>query len=146
MYNAALDFADLDFIIMTGGILFQQIAVNGTYDVLKSIVVSLWSVMRRIHNNKSLIPFTIKIGQVPTPHGDKNISFKITGDLSKEQKTMVINRAFDTVQKISDGSFKLMEMTKANEAFGGNLLLIDPQKLSVTEIDINAEIQKKMNT
>jgi hypothetical protein len=117
MYNAALDFADLDFIIMTGGILLQQITFNGTYDVLKSIIVRLWSVMRGVRNNKHLIPFTIKIEKIPTQHGEKNILFKITGDLSKEQKTLVINRAFDTVQKISDGSFKLKEMTIANEAF-----------------------------
>jgi hypothetical protein len=62
-------------------------------------------------------PLYNKIEKIPTQHGEKNILFKITGDLSKEQKTLVINRAFDTVQKISDGSFKLKEMTIANEAF-----------------------------
>lgn len=147
MFNAALDFADIDIIIMSGNLLLQQLALNGTYDLLKATVVKLWSAMRRVHNNMSKIPFSIRIGRIPTPYGDKDITFKIVGDLSEKQKTLVINRAFDTVQKISEGNIHLMEKAKANEEFGGaHLLRIDPQKLSVSEIDIDAEIQKKVNS
>lgn len=143
-FNAALDFVDIDSIMIAAIPIFQQFMISGMYDFIKSQLVALWSIMRNSTKRMSKIPFSIKVSKIPTPAGNKNITFKIVGELTDEQKDMVIEKAFETVQKISEGTIQLMALTKAHEAFGGgNLLNIDPQSLEVSEIDIEAEIRKK---
>ncbi len=144
VFNAIFDFTGLDFIIMNAGLILQSLVSNGLYDFLKLQITMLWGILRKPEKNNSTTPFFIKVGNVPTPSGDKNISFRFSGELTDEQKTLVIEKSFETIQKISEGSMHLMALTRFHEAFSsGNLLNIDPKTLEVSEVDIEAEIRKK---
>ena len=110
----------------------------------REIALRCHNILRKPEKNNSTTPFFIKVGNVPTPSGDKNISFRFSGELTDEQKTLVIEKSFETIQKISEGSMHLMALTRFHEAFSsGNLLNIDPKTLEVSEVDIEAEIRKK---
>lgn len=158
IFNSAFDFAGLDSIIISSVLLLQQLATSATYDLLKATFVKLWSAMRNANINQSLvstssvkplsqIPFCIKGRGIPTPAGVRNITFTISGDLSEEDKTLAISRIFDVVQQVAVGSRKLNETTKIHEAFdGANLMKIDPHNLSISEIDIDEELNKKIKS
>lgn len=158
IFNSAFDFSGLDSIIISSVLLLQQLATSATYDLLKAAFVKLWSAMRNANINQSLvstssvkplsqIPFCIKVRGIPTPAGVRNITFTISGDLSEEDKTLAISRIFDVVQQVAGGSRILNETTRIHEAFdGANLMKIDPHNLSISEIDIDEELNKKIKS
>ena len=141
----AFNFTGLDFIIMDAGLILQSLFSSGLYDFLKLQITILWGILRKPEKDDSTIPFFIKVENVPTPNGEKAISFRVSGGLTDEQKTLVIDKSFETIQKISEGSIHLRAPTKFDEASNsGNLLNINPKNLEVSEVDIEAEIRKKL--
>jgi len=145
IYNSIFDFSGLDYIIINSGLILQSLLSNGLYDLLKYQIARLWGILRNQKKDISTIPFFIKIEEIPTPSGDRSISFRVSGELTDEQKTLVIEKAFEITQKISEGTIHLMNLSKFHEAFScGNLLNIDPQNLEVSEVDIDAEVRKNL--
>lgn len=137
--NAALDFVDYDFLVL-GYDLLQNIIFSGCYDIIKNILVNIWSSIR-VHNSN--IPFTIKINGIPTDKGSENISCKVEGSLTRKQKGEVIAKTFDLANSISNNHFILKERGKFYDAFGAHVLRINPDDFSFSEIDIEEEIRKE---
>jgi len=136
--NAALDFIDYEFIEF-GYELIQTIILSGCYDIIKLLALNIW---HSIRPRNSKIPFTIKVSGIPTETGSENISCKIEGTLTDEQKSMVINKTFDIANNIANNSFKLKERSKFYDAFNAHVFRVDVENESISEIDIEEEIRK----
>lgn len=136
--HASLDFIDYEFIEF-GYEMIQTIVLSGCYDIIKFLILNIWNSIR---TQDSKIPFTIKISGIPTGDGSENISCKIDGSLTEEQKTMVISKTFDLANNISNNSFKLKERTKFYDAFNAHVFRVDVDNESISEIDIEEEVRK----
>ena len=136
--HGALDFIDYEFIEF-GYELIQTIISSGCYDIIKLLILNIWHSIRPRDNK---IPFTIKILGIPTENGSENISCKIEGSLTEEQKTMVISKTFDLANNISNDSLKLKERSKFHDAFNAHVFRVDVDNETISEIDIEEEVKK----
>ena len=136
--HGALDFIDYEFIEF-GYELIQTIILSGCYDIIKFSILNIW---RSIRPRDSKIPFTIKVSGIPTETGFENISCKIEGTLTDEQKSMVINSTFDIAKNIANNSFNLKERSKFYDAFNAHVFRVDVENELISEIDIEEEVRK----
>ncbi len=138
--HAALDFIDLDFIAINY-LIIQNYMINGSYDLFKYTMLKLWSSIRP-HDIKD-VPFTLRINGIPTINGPENISCKVCGPISEDQKNNIINKSFELAKSISDNNVKLLERSAFYNAFDAHIFNIDPISLDESEIDIEAEVRKR---
>ena len=136
--HGSLDFIDYEFIEF-GYELIRTIILSGCYDIIKFSILNIWHSIRPHDSN---MPFTIKISGIPTEDGSENISCKIEGLLTEEQKTMVISKTFDLANNIANDSFKLKERSKFYDAFNAHVFRVDVDNESISEIDIDEEVRK----
>ena len=139
IYCAALDFVDLDFIAISYLIL-QNAMASGSYDLFKYSILKLWASIR-LHDIKE-VPFTIRINGISTIKGPENISCKITGAVSEDQKNNIINKTFELANNISDNNMKLLEKSIFYSDFG-HVFNINSETIEASEIDIEEEIRRK---
>lgn len=135
--HGALDFIDYEFIEFAYE-LIQTIIISGCYDIIKFSVLNIWNSIRP---RDSKIPFTIKVSGIPTETSSENISCKIEGTLTDEQKSMVISKTFDLANNIANDSFKLKERSKFYDAFNAHVFRIDVENELISEINIEKEVR-----
>lgn len=136
--HGALDFIDYEFIEFAYE-LIQTIILSGCYDIIKFSILNIWNSIRP---RDIKIPFTIKVSGIPTETSSENISCKIEGTLTDEQKSMVISKTFELANNIANDSFKLKESSKFYDAFNAHVFRIDVQNELISEIDIEEEVRK----
>lgn len=140
LMHSALDFADYE-LIMFSYELIKTFLLSGSYDILKYFLIQLWEKVSKSEK----IPFTIGIENIPINNSHENIKIKIDGNLSKHQKELVINRAFDVVDNLISNDFKLKEKSRFYDAFNAHLLKYSLTEDTFEEIDIEKEILNKRN-
>lgn len=138
LMQSALDFTDYE-LIMFPYELIKTFLLSGSYDILKHFLIQLWEKVRKSEK----IPFTIGIENIPINNSHENIKIKIDGKLSKQQKELVINRAFDVVDNLISNDFELKEKSRFYDAFNAHLLKYNLTEDSFEEIDIEKEILNK---
>lgn len=141
IYNSALDFTDLDLIAISTQCI-QSIISSGLYDVLKTWLVRLWNAMRG--DSQSKVPFTIVVDGVPTINGPETIKVKIPDGLSNSEKKYVIDKTFDLAEKIAQNQVELLKLGKYYTWFNGHVFYYEPTEKRIQEIDVEAEVKKKM--
>lgn len=142
MYQSVFDFMDLEKISF-GYEVVRTFIYSGAYDVFKYWILKLWNILQ--NKDISLCPFTIEIKGIPTLNGTDNIKCKITGELSEEQKTDVIDKTFALTKQITDNQFQLMEKSVYYDAFNAHIFKYDLQKKEYVEMDILKEVEKIRN-
>lgn len=142
LYQSVFDFMDLEKIGF-GYELVRTFIYSGAYDVLKYWILKLWHLLQ--NKESSPCSFTIEIEGIPTINGTENIKCKITGELSEEQKTDVIDKTFALTQKITDNQFQLMERSIYYDAFNAHVFKYDLHKDEYIEMDIPKEVERIRN-
>ena len=142
MYQSVFDFMDLEKIGF-GYELVRTFIYSGAYDLLKYWILKLWNILQ--NKDSSPCPFTIEIEGIPTINGLENIKCKITGELSDEQKTEVIDKTFALTKEIRDNQFILMERSVYYDAFNAHVFKYDLQEEVYIEMDIAKEVAQIRN-
>lgn len=138
IYNSALDFADLEIIAFAYEMM-KQFIYSGGYDVLKYFIVNIWY---KINKSKN-VPFTIGINGIPTVNGPENIKCKISEQLSKKQREIVIDRTFELAKQIEEHQFELQKRSLYYDAFDAHLFRFDSTDETLKAIDVADEVRKK---
>ena len=137
--HAAFDFADFEVMAITYGVL-QQFIINGGYDATKYFFKKLWWNITK--DRKSNLPFTISIEGIPTKNGIETVKCKIQGQMSDDEKEMVIDKTFLLASQIEMHQYQLMERSQYYNALDGHLFRYDSNSKELYEVDIKAELQK----
>ena len=140
--HSALDFADFEAIIFSYE-LVKSLYYSGCYDFLKFMLLKLWNTIK--NGKASEVPFTISIEGIPTVNGPENIKCKISGPLSKREREIALEQSFGLAYQIEKHQFELLKRGRYYDAFNAHIFTYDEENCSYTEMDIDAEIQKKVN-
>jgi hypothetical protein len=140
--HSALDFADFEAVIFSYE-LVKSLYYSGCYDFLKFVLLKLWNIIK--NGKASEVPFTIDIEGIPTANGLQNIKCKISGPLSKHEREIALERSFSLASQIENHQFELLKRGRYYDAFNAHVFTYDEKDCSYAEMDIDAEIQKRIN-
>lgn len=142
IYNAALDFIDLEIITISFELL-KTFIFSGGYDMLKFFILKLWRIAKK--DKTSRVPFTFSIEGIPTLNGNENIKCKVSEPLSKEQREQVVDKVVELAERIEKHQFELLKRSQYFNAFNAHIFSFDPDNGSLSEVDITKEILNLMN-
>lgn len=138
--NASLDLFDIEAIVIAYNVL-QQFIISGGYDITKYFIKKLWWNIAKMRESKA--PFTIAVEGIPYLDGTETIKCKIEGDMSDENKEMVIEKTFALVSQIEKHQYQLMGKSRYYNAVGGHIFKYDPKDEQFHEMDIEEELRRK---
>ena len=139
--QSAFDFADFELIAIAYPV-FREFVMNGGYDLAKYFVLRLWNLVTKGRNSK--IPFTVTIEGIPTTTGIETIKCKISEPLSRKAQEKVVDKAFELASQIENHQYQLLDRSRYFDALNGHIFNYDAASETLTEINIEEELQKRV--
>ena len=139
--NASLDFVPLEIIAISFEFI-KSFVFSGSYDIIKRYIINLWNLAKKEYD---YVPFTIRIGGIPTENGEETIGCQFSEPLSDELKALAINRAFDLASQIEQHQFELLTKSRYYDAVGGHIFSYEKGDGSFSEIDVDKEVDRRQN-
>lgn len=138
--QSAFDFADFELIAIAYPVL-REFVMKGGYDLAKFFVIRLWNLVTKGRNSK--IPFTVTIEGIPTTTGTETIKCKISEPLSKKAQEKVVDKAFELASQIENHQYQLLDRSRYYAALNGHIFNYDAESETLTEMNIEEELQKR---